>query len=880
MFFSSCSQDVSSSISNGNTSIQDTSNDSTNDDKGLLGLDVLPDSLENNLVISYHRDDKSYSSWALWLWSDNKDGSEYLPNYYQDDDIVFSYPLETFTKNDTFKIGVIVKSKGNWSSKDVENDRFISSDDFTKDKNGNIRVYLYSGIEKMYQKKQESFFSINDCLFLNFRTIDVLCYYENAISYTLYKNGKVLISDTFKTSKHKFQINLDSDMLLSDLYTVKVKSESGLEESKNVSITRLYDTETFTSLYNYDGELGAIYSHEKTTFRVWSPLSSKIELRIYNSGTPKSVSIDKGDDTYSSYLMALKEKGVFEYTLSGDLEGKYYTYVVTNNYYQEKEIVDPYAKSSGISSFRGMIVDFSKTEIEGWNDFTKAKSIDRKALTVYESHVSDITASSTWNGSESNRKKFLGLVEEGTTYTSDSKTVKTGFDHIKELGVNAVQLLPIFDQANDESKDNFNWGYNPKLYNVLEGSYSSDPYDGYTRIKEFKKVVLEYQKAGINVIMDVVYNHVNSVTGENFDVLCPYYYFRYSSDVLTNGSGCGNETKSEHFMFKKFMIDSASFWLKEYKLGGFRFDLMGLHDLDTMNELVSKLKEINEDVIVYGEPWTGGNSALATYKQACQSNTSAFNGYGQFNDQMRDGLIKSGMKGDAEYGFITGTIIQDSEIKSVIAGIKGETMNASKDPNKTVNYVTCHDNYTLYDRFVAFEKANQSDKTLSITTEVEKMKMNLLANSIVFSSQGTSFMLAGEEMLRSKGNDLSIAKNSYNASNKVNELDYSNLIKYSNMMNVYKKVISLKQNFAGLRKDEAEAQKIIINTTSKNNMISFTLSDENREYIFYFNNGLKNEEGIDLSSYTLYMDSIKEDKILSSNTTIEKYEALIGYKDK
>lgn len=853
---------------------------SQTDTNKLLGLDELPNTLNDNVIIRYHRDDKAYENWALWLWADGKDGAEYLPNYYEGNEVVFAYPLSTFSTTNTFNIGIIVKSKGSWSSKDVESDRFISSSEFEKDSKGNINVYVYSGIEKMYSSKQDSFFDVADASFLNFKKLNVLCYDGNAKSYKLYKNGELIKQETFEKAKHEFQISFEENILLKDLYHVKITSEDNEEAEKDVSISKLYESDEFASLYNYDGELGAIYTSEKTTFRVWSPLSSKIILRIYDSGTPTSISLEKGNDHFVQYEMTSIEKGVFEYVASGDLGGKYYTYVVTNNYYKDKEVVDPYAKSTGISSKRGMIVDFSKTDIEGWDSFSKAQTIDRKALTVYETHVADVTSSSTWTGSEKNRKKFLGLCEEGTTYTSNNSTVKTGFDHIKELGVNAVQLLPIFDQANDETSLTFNWGYNPQCYNALEGSYSSDPYDGYSRIKEFKKVVLEYQKAGINIIMDVVYNHTNSVTGESFDVLCPYYYFRYSSNVLSNGSGCGNETASNHYMFSKFMKDSTAFWLEEYKLGGFRFDLMGLHDITTMNELVANLKTINEGVVVYGEPWTGGTSPLADEKKAKQSNANKFVGYGQFNDQLRDGLIKSGMKGDSEAGYITGNVISSSEIKPVIEGIKGQTSNATLDPDKTVNYVTCHDNYTIYDRITAYDKANENTVGYTKNSDETKMKMNMLANSIVFSSQGTSFMLAGEEMLRSKGEDLSIAKNSYNSSYEVNQLDYANLIKYPSMMNVYKKLISLKQSFSSLHLSQEEASKITVNTSENNNLISYSLSDSEKEYVFYFNNGYKKESNIDLSDYTLYLDSLNENKTLSSTTELETYEVLIAYKNK
>ncbi len=254
-----------------------------------------------------------------------------------------------------------------------------------------------------------------------------------------------------------------------------------------------------------------------------------------------------------------------------DLEGKYYTYVVTNPLFNKKEIVDPYAKLTGVNGLREMVVDFSKTNPIGWNN-SKMNEYSRTELTVYETHVADVTSSETWNGSKENSKKYAGMYESGTTYTENNVTVKTGFDHIKDLGVNAVQLLPIFDQANDELATDdkaFNWGYNPLNYNSLEGIYSLNPHDGYAKIREFKELVKAHNDAGINIIMDVVYNHVNGAANSNFDVLMPEYYFRYDGNgKYSNGSGCGNETASEHSMMRKFIIDSTEFWATEYHLGG------------------------------------------------------------------------------------------------------------------------------------------------------------------------------------------------------------------------------------------------------------------------------------------------------------------------
>ena len=463
-------------------------------------------------------------------------------------------------------------------------------------------------------------------------------------------------------------------------------------------------------------------------------------------------------------------------------------------------------------------------------------------------------------------------VEEGTTYTENGVTVSTGFDHIKELGVNAVQLIPIFDQANDEINPSFNWGYNPLNYNSLEGVYSSNPYDGYAKIKEFKQVVKAFNLAGINIIMDVVYNHTNSVNGTNFDVLMPGYYYRYDGNGKAfNGSGCGNETASENLMMRKFMIDSAVFWADEYKLGGYRFDLMGLHDIETMNLLTAEVSKINPSITIYGEPWTGGTSGLSYGKQAVQNNANSFVGFGQFNDRIRDELIKGGLSGASEKSWISNTNANTTIMENLISGIKGITKNAAfemTDPDKTVTYVTCHDNYTLYDRF----------KAAGITDETMVKQMAMLANSVVFTSQGTSFMLAGEEFLRTKqGNN-----NSYNSTYEVNELDYSLKVKHLDMFTNYQKLIELKQTVDGLHLGKDENKALLVEARESGNVIKYTITDKTneKEYIIIHSNGVNADSraSYDLTGYTLYLDTLNE---LSGELTSVKpkaFQTIIAYK--
>ena len=808
----------------------------------------IPDPGEEAIQIHYQRSDLIYSPWCLWLWDpDGDDDSEIDEfNYMDDYGVIAVYPLSHFGELSGGRLGIIVRRTDSWTKDGTEADRFIELNRLKTDEKGFKHVYLVGGDENIYLTPDKVIADdIKSAAFIDGDSINIstTAAVESA---SVYCNGEK-VADYGGAGRKAFTVDLpkDHEVKFSNKYTVKVVfRESGTELDANVGMSGIFKTEAFDSEYYYDGELGAVWTAEGTEFKVWSPVADSIALRIYDNGTPVSVSAEKGSDGFSEYAMTKGEKGVWSYRLEGDQEGKYYTYFVKNSTYPEgREIVDPYARSSGVNGLRGMVVDFSKTDPDGWDSFTYL-DIDRKALTVYETHVADVTSSETWGGTAVNAKKYLGLIEEGTTYTENGVTVKTGFDHIKELGVNAVQLLPIFDQANDEIKTSFNWGYNPLNYNVVEGCYSSDPYDGYARITELKKVVMAFGNAGISTIMDVVYNHVNGAVGSNWDVLMPGYYYRYTpTGGLSNGSGCGNEVASENSMVRKFIIDSVSFWMREYKLGGFRFDLMGLHDIETMDQVAAALKAINPNAVVYGEPWTGGASTLSSDEQAKQSNASKFEDYGQFNDQMRDALIKGGLSAANEKGWITNvTAVSTADVNAISEGINGETHNATKDPNKTVNYVTCHDNYTLYDRI----------KAAGITDEDTVKKMAVLANSVVFTSGGTTFMLAGEEMLRSKqGNS-----NSYNASYAVNELDYSLKIRNGDVFSAYKTLIAFKQGCGQL---QAEAPSIEVERIENGAVIRYELKDEasGKEYLVIHANGVSSGADVDVTGFgTVVLDTL------------------------
>jgi len=692
----------------------------------------------------------------------------------------------------------------------------------------------------------------------------------NMTSFSLYEGDDVILTGT--PSCNAIDISLNKhEADLSKGYRVVCNLEGGTASlSMNVDINLLYGTDSFNETYAYDGaDLGVTYSSAQSTFKVWSPFSSSIALRVYSNGTPTSVSASKGNDVYVEYPMTKGAKGVFSTSVSGDLSGKYYTYVVTNSSYTEKEVVDPYAKAVGVNGKRGEILDLASTDPTGWDSVT-VNPYDRKELTVWECHIADLTSSSTWTGSVDNAKKYAGFHESGTTYTQDGVTVKTGFDHVKELGVNAVQILPMFDQDNDETTPAFNWGYNPLNYNAPEGVYSSDPYDGAVRISELKALIADYVKAGINIIMDVVYNHVSSAKASNFDVLVPGYYFRYTTTgAFSNGSGCGNETASEHYMMRKFIVDSASYWASEYKLGGFRFDLMGLHDLTTMEDVVASCKKINPNICVYGEPWMGGSSSMDYSTSAKQSNGNQWNGYGGFNDVFRDSLIKGGLHSSSEIGWATAykTDDQSADVANVVAGLKGtaNTNDPIADPDKSVNYVTCHDNYTLYDRIYMVVHANAVGP-----------KMAMLANSVIFTSQGTTFMLSGDEFLRTK----SLNSNSYNASYKINELNYALKIKNISMFGMYQKLVALKQGVDGLHLDKTGAAALSI-ATSGGNEIVYEIKDtaNSKTYKIVHADGFGTPANVDFTGYTsVYLDTLNSGVSLSSSTAVQNYQTIIAVK--
>ena len=836
----------------------------------------LPKADKPSLAIHYQRTDGEYDKWGYWIWVQGSDGRNYKHNAQDDFGGIAYNTIDSFGPNALQKgIGLIPKriDLGETWVKDCDQDRMVNFSDYEMDENNYYHIYIKQGDVNLYMDAQFNLPELVRTAAFETTTSVKVTASSKITKLELLENGTVIATETgdgATSMSVDFPAGTEAD--IGNAYTVNVTFASGKVSTQAVAVNSLYTTADFNSKYAYDGDdLGAILSADKTTttFKVWTPVSQSVTLNLYSAGNDTASS---GSTLIKSVPMQRGDKGVWYHTENDNLAGKYYTYTVVNATYPEgREIVDPYAKSAGLSGKRGQIVDFDDETLTPSNWTEDYLALDRNALVVYETHVADVTSSTTWTGIEANRKKFAGMWESGTTYSEGGVTVTTGFDHIKELGVNAVQLLPIFDQDNDEANVKFNWGYNPLNYNVVEGCYSSDPTDGYVRIREFKQLVQAYKDAGMGIIMDVVYNHTSYNVGSNFDVLMPGYYYRYNNDgSSSSGSGCGNDTASENYMFRKFMIDSVCFWAKEYNLAGFRFDLMGLHDLETMNLLTAELQKINPNIIIYGEPWQLSTATSA--KLATQNNGNYYEGFGQFNDQGRDALIKGGLNGDSAKGWITGTALNSTDIDKIISAFKGYTKGAYpiNDPDKTVNYVTCHDNYTLYDRI----------KAAGIKDETTIKQMAMLANSVVFTSNGTAFMLAGEEFLRTKGGD----HNSYQSSYQVNELDYSLKIKHLDMFQNYQKLIWLKQNASGLSLKALNMDGYTVEKLNNGAMFVLTFNGtidgaERTIKVIHANGAVPAGTTVDFAGYTLYLDTLNVQGLaLTNETPVLAYQTIVAYK--
>lgn len=562
-------------------------------------------------------------------------------------------------------------------------------------------------------------------------------------------------------------------------------------EKKTVTDYQAYAANLDKSAYS-GNDLGASYSKKATTFKVWSPNAASVRVNIFEHGSD-----NEGDaGSIMSRAMSLdKTTGVWSVTINGDLLNKYYTYSVTHGK-TTKETADVYAKACGVNGQRSMVVDLSTTNPDGWENDKHVLVQNQTDASVWEISVADFSSSESSGVSEANRGKYLAFTEEGTTVNGVQGASSTCVDYLKKLGVKYVQIMPFYDFGSvDESKnimDQYNWGYDPVNYNCPEGSYSTNPKKGEVRIKECKQMIQALHNAGIGVIMDVVYNH--TYTSDSWlQRTVPNYYYRMNNDgTFSNGSGCSNDTASEHLMFRKYMIDSVTYWASEYHIDGFRFDLMGLHDVTTMNSIRTALDNLYADgsgsqILMYGEAWDMATNCDEGTVLASQKNLKQLSDrIGAFDDTIRDAIKDS-------TGGTDGAFVQEgsrrANLKTGIAGQSDTTTGWANVPSQCVTYASCHDNLCLYDKLVG--SVYGADGKYRKRYE-DLVAMNKLSAAIVITSQGIPFSLGGEEFCRSKDGD----ENSYASSRKENMLDWENVDLYSDVIEYYRGLYKIRDAFA------------------------------------------------------------------------------------
>ncbi len=565
----------------------------------------------------------------------------------------------------------------------------------------------------------------------------------------------------------------------------------------------------------YEGEdLELKVDEGGTHFALWSPEADAVAVNVYDSDTaPAPVCL---------LNMRQTEHGVWRASVPEELYGKFYTFAVTADGKRLAETPGIWAKAVGTNGKRAAVIDFARTNPDGWAQDRGPKTEHFTDAVIYEMHHRDFSAHRS--SGIRHKGKFLALTEQGSVTPEGART---GISHLRELGVTHVHILPSFDfNSVDEAarrKRQYNWGYDPANYNVPEGSYSTNPANPVTRIREMKEMVKALHDAGIGVIMDVVYNHTAEGDTSNFSLTAPGYYYRYSDDgSYSNASGCGNETASERPQMRSFIVSSVKYWAKEYHLDGFRFDLMAIHDIATMNEAAAALKEINPYAIVYGEGWTAGESPLPAEMRASKENVNRMNGVAVFSDDLRDAL-KGLFCDDKDRGFVTGKPGNEETIKiGIVAATAHPQVDYSKGnksrfayagaPVQIINYVSCHDGLTLSDKFAASMPEN---------TEAERQRAARLAQTIVFTSQGTPFLFAGEEICRDKKG----VGNSYKSPDSVNAIDWSLKTKNAAQFEYYKKLIRLRREHPAFRMTTVgEVEKnIVFDKVKADNVVSYSI---------------------------------------------------------
>lgn len=752
---------------------------------------VASDPLAGQNTVSYFRNDKNYAGWNVWAWQTNNNGSAY--NLGEDTDFG---KIAGIGSNPNFILRQSV-SGNDWAQKTAD----LSIPQGAKE------VYVVDGDNTVYtdfKKAIDSTYPQITSAIMD--SANQIVAYSNTIpqdgtSFDVYANGIKIDGTTQTINDKKVIINIPSIPNFDPNMLIEVRPTKLLSAAK-VTMRRVLDS------YFYSGnDLGATYTADKINLKLWAPTAAAVNVMTY---TDNSVSPDSGTPTAMSRDAAT---GVWSVSLDrSSFYGKYYMYQLefypTTSYSQTTYAVDPYATAVGLNGNKGALISMDDigTIPSVWNPNNKPELKNPEDSIIYEMHIRDFTIDANSGVDADKRGKFLGAAETGTVYhdtngTTDS-SVKTGIDHLKELGVTHVHLLPVFDfgsvdESNTTDPNNRNWGYDPKNYNAVEGSYSTNPGDPKVRIKEFRQMIEAMHDAGIRVIMDVVYNHMLTTT--NMDNIVPGYYFRSDDQGhYTNGSGCNNEVASDRPMIHKFIVDSTKQWVNDYSIDGFRFDLMALIDTDTIKDVTNSIKAINPTEIVYGEPWDAGGSSLDPSK-ATVKGTQKGNHFAVFNDNFRDALRGNNTPGK---GYVNDGANSDTTGK-VMVGLKGSIDDFTASPEETINYAEVHDNYCLWDQLtmtlgkIPDQYRNGLDTSNVLNDNI--VKRDLLTQGILYTAQGIPLTQEGSEFLRTKKGD----GNSYKSSDDINQLDWKNEKDFKQVFDYNKGLIQLRKEHPAFRMTNA-----------------------------------------------------------------------------
>ena len=796
--------------------------------------------------VHYYREDGNYADWEVHMWN----GVESLDSTrkFADETVEYEgkqWKVATYyaDASDTW-VGFIIKTPA-WT-KDPDGDRHIDISDVT---GGTVNVYAVSGsaLEDFVTDKTNATLGAKvTAAVYDYKTstIEVTTSYpiENPTvdTFTLEgPDGQMTISAVETIDEHTYKLTYEGIINEMNVYTLYYNGVPCV-----VTIPNTYSTEEFEAEYTYKGnDLGANWTKDSTTFRLWAPTAAAVSVNLYKSGTQGA------DDKIASHEMTQDVNGTWIVTVEGDLNGTYYTYSVTRKG-ETVEAVDPYARTTGVNGNRGMVIDLDSTDPAGWENDSYVTQDSYTDAVIWELHVRDFSIDET-SGME-NKGKYLAFTEEGTTVPGTD--IATGIDYMVDLGVNYVHLLPVYDiNSVDETTGGYNWGYDPKNYNVPEGSYSTDPYNGAVRVNEFKQMVQSLHDNDIGVIMDVVYNHVADAGNFCFNQIVPGYFSRIHDDgSYQSNSGCGNDTASERSMVSKYIVDSVLYWCEEYHIDGFRWDLVGLIDYETINAVMEAVHEVNPEIIFYGEGWemcTWTTKDGYVDKMTIQPNDAKVNTedgiFAFFNDTIRN-VIHGGVFTATDKGFVSGGLNAGTK-QTVTEGYMGNSTwgsdNGSVDtPLQTVNYASCHDNYTLFDNLTI--DVMDAKGVTAAEAASDAAAMNNLAAAYYITAQGVPFVHAGEEMLRSKpdaAQEHGFNHNSYSAGDEINSIKWGALTDelVADSVAYYQGLIAFRAAHPALRMTtEAEIQAAMAAVETGSN-----------DVIAVINNGGNGEEAVILSVF-------------------------------